>query len=282
MRRVARRVRQDERVLAANLSWSLDPGPILLIAIAGGAYVKRWRDARREAGARAASGWRLTSFMAGLATVAVALISPIDALAQRLFLIHMVQHILLLDISAILLICGLTKVILRPLTRRLQGLERAAGPLGHPAFAVVFYVAVMWFWHIPAMYDAALRHAGIHALEHLLLSAAGLLYWWHLLSPIRARMRLGGLGPVVYMASTKLFVGFLGIAITFAPHALYPFYVHTHRTWGLSASTDQQLAGAVMALEQSIVMGIALAYLFIRALGESEREEQRSERYGAA
>jgi putative membrane protein len=139
----------------------------------------------------------------------------------------------------------------------------------------------MWFWHIPAMYDAALRHPGIHVTEHILLASAGLLYWWHLLSPIRSRQRLGGLGPVVYMTSTKLFVGLLGIAIIFAPHALYPFYEHAHRAWGLSADTDQQVAGAVMALEQSIVMGIALAYLFIRALGESEREEQRAERYGA-
>jgi putative membrane protein len=275
-------VRQDGDVLAVDLSWSFDPGPILLLALAGGAYGVRWRDARREAGPRAASGWRLASFLSGLAMVAIALISPIDALAEHLFVMHMIQHILLLDISSILLICGLTKVILRPLTRRLQGVERAAGPLGHPAFAVLCYVAVMWVWHIPAMYDLALRNPAVHALEHLLLSAAGLLYWWHLLSPIRARLRLGGLGPVTYMVSTKLFVGLLGIGLTFAPHALYPFYEHTQRTWGLSAATDQQLAGAVMALEQSIVMGIALAYLFVRALGESEREEQRTERYGAA
>ncbi len=268
-------------MFATDLSWSLDPGPILLLGITGGVYVRRWRQARREAGPPAASGWRLASFMTGLAMVAIALLSPVDRLAEQLFVMHMVQHILLLDISAILLVCGLTKVILRPLTRRLQGVERAAGPLGHPIFAVLAYIAVMWVWHIPAMYDAALRHSGIHVIEHMMLAAAGILYWWHLFSPIRARLRLGGLGPVVYMTTTKLLVGFLGIAIVFAPHAFYPFYEHAQRTWGLSADDDQQLAGAVMALEQSIVMGIALAYLFIRALGESEREEQRAERYGA-
>ena len=79
---------------------------------------------------------------------------------------HMVQHILLLDIVPILLIVSLTKVILRPATRRLQRLERSAGPLAHPAFAVVLYVGVMWGWHIPALYDAALRHPFVHALEH--------------------------------------------------------------------------------------------------------------------
>jgi cytochrome c oxidase assembly factor CtaG len=268
-------------VLATGLSWTFDPGPVVAIAVAGVAYLWRWIEVRRQDGARSASAWRLASFMAGLALVAAALISPIDALAEQLFVMHMVQHIILLDLSAVLLVCGLTKVIMRPLTRRMTGLERAAGPLGHPAFAVAFYVVVMWAWHIPTMYDAALRNQTIHAVEHVMLATAGILYWWHLFSPIRQRQRLGGLGPVVYMTSTKLLVGMLGIVIIFAPHVLYPFYAHQPRTWGLSAHTDQQVAGAVMALEQSIVMGIALAYLFIQALIESEREQQREERYEA-
>jgi cytochrome c oxidase assembly factor CtaG len=81
------------------------------------------------------------------------------------------------------------------------------------------------------------------------------------------------------MLSTKLLVGILGIAITFAPDALYAFYKDRAPIWGLSASDDQALAGAIMALEQSIVMGVALAWLFVRALAESESDEQRAERY---
>ena len=92
-------------------------------------------------------------------------------------------------------------------------------------------------------------------------------------------MRLGGLGPIAYMSSTKLLVGALGIVLAFAPHSLYPFYQHLPRYWGLSAANDQSLAGLVMALEQSIVMGIALVVLFVRMLSESEREAQRAERF---
>jgi cytochrome c oxidase assembly factor CtaG len=209
----------------------------------------------------------------------VALISPIDRLGEQLFVMHMAQHILLLDIVPILFIVSLTKVIMRPATRRLNRLERAAGPLAHPAFAVFLYVAVMWGWHVPAMYDGALQHSTIHAIEHTCFMTAGLLYWWHVLSPIRTRTHMRGLAPVGYMLSTKLLVGILGIAITFAPDALYDFYKHQAPVWGLDPTEDQALAGGLMALEQSIVMGIALVWLFVRALAESEADEQRAERY---
>jgi cytochrome c oxidase assembly factor CtaG len=265
--------------MAADASWTFDPGPLALMALGTWVYVRRWRRARKQVGPAAADGWRLASFLTGIFLIAVALVSPIDRLAEQAFVMHMVQHVLLLDLASIMLILGLTKVILRPATRRLRSVEEAVGPLAHPAFAVVLYVAVMWLWHVPALYDGALRHPALHALEHVVFSGAGLLYWWHLLSPLRTRLRFGGMGPVVYMLSTKLLVGLLGIAITFSPHAIYGFYEHRTPIWGLSADTDQELAGAVMALEQSIVMGIALAWLFVRALEESEREQERAERY---
>ncbi|MGZ4269800.1 MAG: cytochrome c oxidase assembly protein [Solirubrobacteraceae bacterium] len=267
--------------MAADTSWTLDPGAVALVGLAAALYLPRWRRVRRTAGPRAAPTARLVAFLGGLLVLVAALMSPVDRLGEQAFVMHMTQHVLLLDLAPVLLIVSLTKVILRPATRRLTRLERAAGPLAHPVFAVVLYVAVMWLWHVPAAYDAALQHPFVHALEHTTFLTAGVLYWWHLLSPIRTRLRLGGMGPVVYMLSTKLLVGLLGIVITFAPNALYAFYEHRAGIWGLSATDDQALAGAVMALEQSIVMGVALVWLFIRALSESEAEEQRSERYAA-
>src|SRR6478609_275180 len=195
---------------------------------------------------------------------------------------HMVQHTLLLDAVPILAILGFTKVILRPVTRAVHELERRAGAFASPAFAVVLYICVIWAWHVPAAYDVALRHPSIHLLEHTTFLLAGSLYWWHLLSPIRARLRLDGMGPVLYMGSTKLFVGALGMGLAFAPSALYPYYVHHARVWGISAHDDQSIAGLTMAVEQSLVMGVALVVLFVRALAESEREQRRRERYEAA
>src|SRR2546423_3427324 len=246
------------------------------------AYVNGWRRARVPGEPHPPGIGRLLLFAAGLLTILAALVSPVDVLGQQLMVMHMLQHILLLDIAPILLILGLTKVLLRPATRRLSRIERRAGYLAHPAFAVIAYAGFMWLWHIPAMYDLALRHSDIHALEHLCFAAAGTLYWWHLLSPVRSRMRLGGMGPVLYMVSTKLLVGILGIALAFAPNAIYPFYEHHPHYWGLSPREDQNLAGLLMALEQSIVMGVALVVLFVRMLTESEREARRAERFEVA
>lgn len=269
---------------AANLSWTFEPAVLIGVAIAGGVYVRRWSHVRRGDSPRPAADapvWRLGCFLGALLCTLAALVSPIDELADQLFLMHMIQHVLLLDAVPILAILGFTKVILRPITRAIHDLERRAGAIASPAFAVVLYIAVIWAWHIPAAYDVALRHPLVHVLEHLSFLIAGSLYWWHLLSPIRARLRLAGLGPIAYMGSTKLFVGALGMGLAFAPTALYAYYVHHARVWGLSAHDDQSIAGIVMAVEQSLVMGIALVVLFVRALAESEREQQRRERYEA-
>ncbi len=268
--------------LPVDAGWTF--APIVLIALTGYAlvYTLRWRKVRAEDGARSAGVGRLVLWWAGIAGLFVALASPLDRLGEQLATAHMVQHLLIADLVPIAFTLALTKRILRPVTRHVHRLERAAGPFAHPVFGVIAYVGAMWLWHVPSMYNAALEHSAVHVLEHLSFAAAGLLYWWHLLSPIRSRFRLGGIGPILYMASTKLLVGFLGILLTFTPTLLYDYYESGGTRWGLSPLEDQHVAGLVMALEQSLVMGVALAYLFFRMLAESEAEDQRAERYGAA
>jgi cytochrome c oxidase assembly factor CtaG len=265
-----------------TIAWSLAPSVLVGVAVLAILYALAWRRGRAGDSPHRPGYGRMALFATGLLVILLALVSPIDELGDQLLVMHMVQHVLLLDIVPICLILGLNKVLLRPVTRRLHTLERRAGFIAHPAFAVLAYAGLMWLWHIPAMYDAALRDSSVHALEHVCFSVAGALYWWHVLSPIRSRMRLGGMGPIAYMVSTKLLVGVLGIVLAFAPASFYPFYEHHPHYWGLSPSEDQSLAGLVMALEQSIVMGIALVVLFVRMLNESEREAQRAERYEVA
>jgi putative membrane protein len=268
--------------VAPHISWSFDPPVLVGVLVLVLLYSAGWRRAHRRGERHPPSVWRALLYAAGIVTILIALVSPLDSLGDQLMVMHMVQHMLLLDVAPILLILGLTKTLLRPVTRRVQTIERRAGFLAHPVFAVIFYAGILWLWHVPALYDKAQGNSVLHALEHLCFFTAGSLYWWHVLSPIRSRARLAGLGRVGYMAGGKLLVGLLGIALAFAPHVIYPFYANQPHYWGLSPLEDQMMAGLVMALEQSLVMGVALVWLFVQMLNESERSAQRAERFEIA
>jgi cytochrome c oxidase assembly factor CtaG len=268
--------------VSVDTSWNIAPIVVLALCGYGVVYTLRWRRSRDQGGARAAGLIHLALWFSGLAALFVALISPVDILGEQFASFHMVQHLLIADLAAIALTLALTKHILRPVTRRFLRIERALGPFAHPAFGALAYVGVMWFWHVPALYDLTLRTPVVHVLEHLTFGAAGLLYWWHLLAPIPGRHRLTGLGAVLYMGGTKILVGFLGILLAFAPQVLYSGYDRPGQLWGLTALEDQQVAGLIMGLEQSIVMGIALAFLFMRMLSDSDRKLDRADRYERA
>jgi len=266
--------------MSPDASWSFSPGIVIALVVYAGVYVWRWRQCRTPDEPHPPSVWRLVTFMLGIAALAAALLSPIDPLGEQVLAMHMVQHVLLLDVAPVLIILGFTKVLLRPATRRIHEVEKRAGFIAAPLFAVFFYTAAMWVWHVPALYNAAAEHTPVHVVEHITFATAGFLYWWHLLSPVSTRLRREGMTPIVYMLSTKVTVGFLGIALTFAPEAIYSFYKDQPEYWGLTPTADQALAGAIMAIEQAVVMGIAIAYLFVKMLEESEKREQREERYG--
>jgi cytochrome c oxidase assembly factor CtaG len=272
---------QQLSAMTVDYAWNLDPG--LLVALIGllGLYVHRWQTVRRQVGTRGASIWRLAAFTAGVVLLFIALISPVDQLGEQLLTAHMVQHILLIDLAPIMLILGLTKVLLRPITRKLVQLEKLAGPLAHPLFAILLYIGSMWFWHIPFAYQLALEHVGWHAIEHVELSLAGALFWWHLFGPIATRQRLQGMATILYVGVSRVLVGALGIVITFSPQLLYDYYANRARLWGLTALSDQRVAGAMMELEQ-MALFIAIVFAVLgRLIDESERRQQRWEQAAA-
>ena len=271
--------------MPVDAGWTFAPIVLLALAAYLGIYVvalahlaRRGRRRGRRRSASSCSGSRASLCLF------VALISPIDRLGEQLASTHMVQHLLIADLAPIALTLALTKHILRPVTRRIQRVERAAGPFGHPAFGVVAYVGG----------DVAVARPGrctrprsstafVHVLEHLSFAAAGLLYWWHLLSPdpLAAAPRRPRARCSTWRRRRSSSASSASCSRS-RPTLLYDFYEAgpASTRWGLSPLDDQRVAGLIMALEQSIVMGIALAYLFVRMLAESEEEDQRAERYG--
>src|SRR5690349_23888007 len=263
-----------------HYSWTFDPFQLIIVALYVVIYVRRFMRAREEAGGRGAGLPQFAAFVAAVVVMLIALVSPVDALGEDyLFSMHMVQHILLGDIAPLLVLLSLSRVILRPVTRRLMSVERALGPFAHPATGIVVWLTMIYVWHIPAVYDAALNHSAIHALEHTCFFIGGLAVWWPLIQPVPMRHRLTGLGDFAYLIAAKISIGLLGIFLTWSHGVAYTYYEHVPRIWGLSPIEDENLGGAIMMVEQSIVLVIAFAILFVRMLLQSEEDERRRERF---
>jgi cytochrome c oxidase assembly factor CtaG len=262
-----------------HLHWFSDPLVLVPLALFAGIYVWRFARAREEEGGRGAGPLQALAFGAGMLAIVVALVSPIDGLGEQyLFSAHMVQHVLLGDIAPLLILLGLSRVILRPATRRLTSVERRLGPLASPATGLIAWLVLMYVWHVPALYDAAVEHPLVHLLEHLSFFAAGVALWWPLIQPIPMRRHLTGLQPVAYIGTAKAGLAALGIFLTWSTTAIYPYYEDTPRIWGLTPVEDQNVAGVIMMVEQSLTLAVVLVVLFMRMLRQSEIEQLRRER----
>jgi len=261
------------------IKWTFAPAILLALALWAGVYVIRFRNARREAGGRGAGVRQAAAFAGFLVVMLIALVSPIDALGEDyLFSMHMTQHILLGDIAPLLLLLSLSRVIMRPATRRFHALERRLGRLAHPLTFIVLWFALLYFWHLPPLYEAAIRHPLVHALEHISFFTAGCLVWWPLIQPVPMRYRLAGIATFGYILAAKLGLGMLGLYLTWSKSVAYGYYETVPRIWNLSPIEDQNVGGAIMMLEQSLVLVTAFCILFVRMLIQSEEEERRRER----
>ena len=262
-----------------RLEWLADPAVLAPIVVLVAVYVIRFRSVRREGGGRGAGRLQAVAFAGAILALLAALASPLDGLGDDyLFSAHMLQHVLLGDIAPLLLLLSLSRVIMRPATRRLQRIERALGPLAHPLTGLALWLGLMYLWHVPALYDAALESPALHVLEHACFFTAGVAVWWPLIQPVPMRRRLTGLQPMAYIGAAKFGLAALGLYLTWSSNVFYDFYEDVPRIWGLSPQEDQNIGGAIMMVEQSLTFVMVLAALFMRMLSQSELEEQREER----
>ena len=248
--------------------------PIVGVAVAAALYALGGRGGpvgRRE---RSERRWRTPLFAAGLATVVLATAGPMDRLADGLFSMHMVQHVLLLEVAAPLIVLSRPwSRLWRPFPLRARrtvagGIARGSWAvpvrttgrlLGAPAAAFVLMNGVLVLWHLPVLYDAALAHPAIHAAEHATFFLTALLLWSHLLGsgPFRSRLTLPS--RAAYAVGCMLVGWALAVAIATAPEPLYSHYADLPtRTWGLSALADQQLAAGVMWVPGSVPWVLAV------------------------
>jgi cytochrome c oxidase assembly factor CtaG len=256
-------------------SWRLEPLQLVPTLLVAALYARRVHGLRRRG--TPVEPWRPWLFGLGIGLVLLALASPIDAFGEEEFLsFHMLQHVILGDLAPLALVAGLNGPILRPLLalRPINALR----VLAHPLVALPLWTIDLYVWHLPFLYQAALRHDSVHAVEHLLFFTCGALMWAPVLEVLPAPEWFGTGWKLGYIAGVRLIETVLGNVFLWSGKVFYPYYRHEHPLWGISALHDQGLAGAVMMLEGSVVTIAALAWLFLRLAKEGELRQQLLER----
>ena len=227
----------------------------------------------RTLAARAAPvpAWRQWCWYGGLTLMAATLISPLAHLADELFYAHMIEHLLLADLGALLLVLGLTGPLLQPVLSA-PGL-RWLRVFAHPVVAITAWTANFYLWHLPLLYQGAVEHPAVHALQHILFVSFGIGMWMALLGPLPKPAWFGNAAKIGYIVAVRLIQSVLANALLWSGGVLYPRYAAGEAYWGISPANDQSAAGAIMMVEGSIVTILLFGWLFLRAARESEEKQ---------
>jgi cytochrome c oxidase assembly factor CtaG len=242
-------------------SWSWNAEGVVVLALTA-AYLLSLRRFP-------APGWRVGCFLGAMALLLVVSVTPVHTLGMHYLLIaHLLQNVVLAEWAPLLVVLGITPA----LAARLAA-PRAVRALTHPAVALPLWLVNYMVWHMPWIYDAALRnpHTLLH-VEHALYFLTGVAMWWSVVQD--APHRLGAGTRAAYVFAAFVLGSPVGLIMALVPEPIYDFYVEAHhRVWGLDPLEDQQLAGMLMALEQAVVFFAVFVYWFFRFLAEDERRE---------
>ena len=266
------------------LQWRLEPIVLVALAVAVAGWLILSRRVSLAHPANPQPTWRSAAFLGGLAVLAVALMSPIEAYEGELFSVHMLQHMLLELVAAPLLLLGAPATLaLRAASPSVRaGLlsvlhSRAVTVLSFPLLAWVLFAAVNWGWHFSSLYNDALEIPWLHDVQHLTFVGAALLFWWPVVGADPARWRLPHPVRLFYLFLAMPQNSFLGIAIMSAPLALYPHYQTNVRDWGPTPIVDQNVGGMLMWVGGDIVFLLAMGLVVAAWVRAEDRRTARDD-----
>src|SRR5919204_3117652 len=238
-----------------------------------------WRHAGPGKGIRYS---QTLAFIGGWFSLLAAWIG-LDELSDQLFSAHMAQHELLMLVAAPLIAAAAPWIAILwmlpagarrrvMLAVRRQAVVTATGLMTAPATVWCLHAGMLWVWHLPALYEAALAHEGVHIVQHLSFFVSAALFWWGLAHGRYGRIGYGA--AVLYVFATAVHRGVPGALLTVSPPVRYPLYESTTARFGLTPLEDQQLAGLLMWVPASLVFIAAGLYFFAAWVRESERRAQ--------
>jgi putative membrane protein len=251
-------------------AFPVEVAPIQLAPAAVGAFAY-WRRAKTLAErGHPVPAWRQWCWYGGVA-LGVATLVGLGGISDQLFLAHMVEHLLIADLGALLLVLGLTGPLLQPILAVpwLSWLRA----LTHPVVALAVWGIDFYVWHLPVLYQGAVQNDYVHALEHMMFVACGMLMWIALLGPLPKPAWFGNGARLGYIIAVRMIESVLANILLWSGTELYPRYRGGERLWHVSPLADQSTAGAIMMVEGSIVTILLFGWLFWRAAGESEERQ---------
>jgi cytochrome c oxidase assembly factor CtaG len=217
-------------------------------------------------------GWRQASYASGLIVLALALSWPVDNLADQLLVAHMAEHLLIGDLAALLIVLGLTGPLLAPMLR-IKAIAKLRFLL-HPVVAIVVWAINFYVWHLPALYQAALRHDALHALQHASFLFFGIVMWMALLGPLPKPAWFTNAWQLVYIIAVRLIGTVLANVLVFGGTVFYPYYRPGDAHWHISSLADQVAAGGLMMVEESLLTIGLFCWLFLKVAREYEERQQ--------
>jgi putative copper resistance protein D len=266
------------------LAWSFDPLAIALIGAAALLYLRGVREVNAAHPRSPVPRWRTAAFLAGLAAIAVALLSPVERYETALLSVHMVQHMLLQLIAApLLLLAAPVTLLLRTSSPAVRGWllgvlhSRAVRVATHPIVAWTAFVVVNWGWQFSPLYDLALESVLVHYVQHAVYLGVALLFWWPIVAVDPAPRKLAFPGRVAYIALSIPQSSFLGITLMNVQPSLYSHYATQIRDWGPSFADDLKLAGTMMWEMGAMVFAVALLLVLGAWMRSEERKTRRRE-----
>ena len=277
-------------------NWSFEPTVVVGLLVLAGLYVLGIVYTVRAGLSRRISAWRAAAFAAGLLSIFLALESPLDAWSDIYLWAHMIQHEILIYVAAPLLLLGaplwpwwraiplewrrssLRWVMMHPRPRRLGiGIGRL---LFSPRLAWAVFCGLFIAWHVPQLYDLALRDQVVHILEHLCFLAGGVLFWAQIIPSHPLRPRIGYMAQALYSFSAGMVTMLVALVLTFATTPIYSFYATEPRTKDMiPIMVDQTSAGGIMNLSGAILFGTLFMVLVGLWLGKDEEADDELLRY---
>lgn len=254
------------------MQWHLHPDAILWSGLFVAVYLIGLRLVGKPRGL-APTRAQVALYMSGVAMIYIGAGTPIHDLSeQRLFSIHMTQHMLFSLVAPPLMLLGIPDWLLRPLIKP-RGMLAVARVLTAPLFALAAMGAVTVFTHIPEVLDYILLHHYAHFGAHVLLMSASFLMWWPVFGPLPELPRLTVPFQMGYLFVQSFVPTVLASFITFSEKVWYDLYANAPRTWGISASEDQMIAGLIMKLAGGVIIWFVIAVVFFQWVGREERKE---------